>query len=92
MKQEAAETIALQALGWLAKEEDLLPGFLTWSGTSLDEVRARAGDADFLAAVVDFLLQEDRWVLAFSDFANLAPSSIMEARAALPGGATLHWT
>lgn len=92
MKQEAAETIALQALGWLAANDDLFPVFLGASGASAGDVAARAGDAEFLGAVLDFLLMDDAFVLAFCDAAGLAYALPMQARGSLPGGGQVHWT
>lgn len=92
MKQENAETIALHALGWLVGNEELLPVFLGATGAGLDDVRARAGDPDFLGAVLDFLAMDDAWVVAFCDAEGLAYETPMRARAALPGGGDVHWT
>jgi len=92
MQEDAAQTIALQALGWIAANDDLFPAFLTATGASLTELRTRAADPQFLAAVLDFLLQEDAWVLDFCGQNGLPPASLQAARAALPGGDLPHWT
>jgi Protein of unknown function (DUF3572) len=92
MREEVAQTIALQALGWLATQDELFPAFLSSTGTSLDALRSRAGDPLFLAAVLDFLMQEDAWILDFASSAALSPASLQSARAALPGGDLPHWT
>jgi hypothetical protein len=44
MSPENAEIIALQALGWLASNEELCPTFLGATGGSTDEMRSRATD------------------------------------------------
>ncbi len=41
MTQESAETVGLQALAWLAGNEDLLPVFLGSTGASAADVRKR---------------------------------------------------
>ncbi|MBL9053884.1 MAG: DUF3572 family protein, partial [Tabrizicola sp.] len=64
----------------------------TATGASLTELRSRAGDPVFLAAVLDFLLQEDPWVLDFCHQNGLPPQDLQMARAALPGGDLPHWT
>lgn len=90
--QESAETLALQALAWLAGHEDLLPVFLNATGASESDLRRRAAEPDFLGAVLDFLMMDDAWVIGFCDHAALPYERIMEARAALPGGEQVHWT
>ena len=92
MTQESAETIALQALAWLAAKDDLLPVFLGSSGTVAKDLRARATDADFLASILDFVMMDDAWVVAFCDTAGLSYEKPMLARAALPGGKEVYWT
>lgn len=92
MKQDRAETIAMQALGWIAASDDLMGVFLGSTGSSVDDVRTHAGDPEFLASVLDFLTMDDAWVVGFCDQAGLPYDSVMQARAALPGGAEVHWT
>lgn len=92
MKVEAAETLALQALGWLAGEDELFGAFLGATGATPVAVAEAAGQPEFLAAVLDFLLQEDARIIAFCDAAGLAYALPLQARAALPGGQALHWT
>jgi len=92
MQPEAAKILALQALGWIASEDEIFPVFLTATGANLSDLRARAADPEFLAAVLDFLLQDDRWVVAFCDAEGQAYTVPQAARAALPGGAVMNWT
>lgn len=90
--QESAETLALQVLAWLVGNDDLLPVFLSSTGASEGDVRERASDPVFLGAVLDFLMMDDAWVMAYCDQATLAYDRIMQARAALPGGEQVNWT
>lgn len=90
--QDSAETLALQALGWLAANDDLLPVFLGSTGASESDLRDRAGDPVFLGAVLDFVMMDDAWVVAFCDHIGLAYANMMYARAALPGGEQVNWT
>jgi hypothetical protein len=92
MRQEMAETVAAQALAWLAADEELLGVFLGASGASAADLRASAGSPEFLGSVLDFLAMDDAWVTRFCDSAQLPYTAVMEARAALPGGAQVHWT
>ena len=92
MRREHAETVALQALGWLAAEAELLPVFLSSTGFSADEMRQRATEPEVLAAVLDFVTMDDAWVAAFCGAVGLPPEAPMQARAHLPGGDLPHWT
>lgn len=92
MTPEFAETIAIAALGWLAGNDELLPVFLGATGASAETLRAQATDQAFLVSVLDFLLLDDAWVIAFCDAEGLAYEAPMMARQVLPGGEQLHWT
>ena len=92
MKREIAETIAAKALAWLAASDDLIGVFLGATGASPADLRARAGDPEFLGSVLDFVAMDDAWVTGFCDAEGLPYDSVMRARAALPGGEQVHWT
>lgn len=92
MTPDAAQVIALQALGWIAGQDEIFPLFVAATGASLGDLRARAAEAEFQAAVLDFLLQDDRWVVAFCDAQGHPYTAPQAARAALPGGAVMNWT
>lgn len=91
-QREAAETVALKALGWIAGHENLLDVFMGATGAGRDDLRNGAQDPDFLASLMDFILMDDAWIMEFSEAANVPPETIVEARAALPGGVQTHWT
>ena len=90
--QDSAETLALQALAWLAANDDLLPVFLGSTGASEVDLTKQASDPIFLGAVLDFLMMDDAWVIGFCDHLSIPYERIMQARAALPGGEQVHWT
>lgn len=92
MTTDAAEVLALRSLGWLAGRDDLFDVFLGAGGVDRADLAARAQDPEFLAAVLDFILMDDAWIVAFCDAEGLAYDSLQAARAALPGGAQVHWT
>lgn len=92
LSQDAAETIALKGLAWLAAHDELLPVFLGATGASEPDLRERAQDPEFLGSVLDFLLMDDAWVMAFCEDHGLDGRRLTEARAALPGGEEVHWT
>jgi len=92
MKRESAETVGLQALGWLVGSDEVLPAFLGSTGTSINDLAAGARDPAVLASVLDFILTDDALVIAFCDSAGLPYTSPLSARAFLPGGEATHWT
>jgi len=83
--REAAETLALEALAFLAADERRLGALLAQAGWTLHELRASAGNADVLAGILDFVLSDERRVAAFCEASGCAPESPMRARRALPG-------
>lgn len=92
MDVEQAEVLALGALGWLIANDELLPVFLGSTGTSESDLRGRAGEAEFLASVLDFLCMDDAWLMACCDSLGVAYEDPMRARATLPGGMQMNWT
>ena len=62
------------------------------TGVERDDVAAAATSPEFLGAVLDFVLTDDRWVVACAAALDVAPETLAQARAALPGGETPHWT
>ena len=53
---------------------------------------SQAADPRVLGAVLDYVMTEDRMVMAFCDTVGLAYSVPQMARGALPGGEVWHWT
>lgn len=92
MEVAAAETLAVRALVWMADREELAGGFLGASGADASDLRARAGDPEFLGFVLDFLLQDEAALLGFCEDENIPPDSPWRARQALPGGELPNWT
>jgi hypothetical protein len=92
MDSERAQVIALQALGWLAGNDELCPLFLGATGGSVEDMRDRVREPSFQASVLEFLTMDDAWVMAFCDSAGLAYDQPLRARYALPGSEAVHWT
>ncbi len=92
LPRDVAETLALQALGWIIGQDDLAGAFLGSTGSSIDDLKSRASDPDFLGFVLDFLLQDEPTLLAFCEAQVVRPDHPYRARAALPRGDMPHWT
>lgn len=92
MGEAQAESVALSTLGWLVAHEDLLPVFLGATGGSVEDMRTRLADSDFLISVLDVVLMDDAWVTEAAAAQSRPPEDLMRARHGLPGGAPVHWT
>lgn len=90
--RESAETVGLKCLTWLIGNDELLPVFMGATGAGEAELRGGAQDPCFLASVLDFVMMDDAWVIAFCAAQGLPNTAVMQARAALPGGAEVNWT
>jgi hypothetical protein len=71
MNQDAAETIALQALGFLASDPKLLEGLMANSGLDPQSLNTTGIDPGTLVGVLHFLLQDDDRTIAFCEAENL---------------------
>jgi hypothetical protein len=91
MKIEQAEMLAIQALSWLAADEDILSQFLTMTGAAPGDLRTRAAEPEFLGFVLDFIMRDDETILGFCHANNSAPDAVQQARATLGGGLP-NWT
>lgn len=92
MTQSAAETLAAQVLAWLAQDHARIAAFLAATGTAPGSLRDRVQDPVFLLAVIDFLMSNEAMLLDCCADLDLPPETPEQARAALPGGAQIHWT
>ena len=92
MSPETAEIIALQALGWLVADEDLLAIFMGSTGCSAKSLKAGPDDPALLLSVLDFILMDDQWVVGFCKAVGLDPLQLKCVHGLFPGGNETHWT
>ena len=83
--REAAETLAIAALAFIAEEPERLNGFLNATGLTADGLRELANAPDFLAGVLEHMLGDESLLLAFADRAAIDPAAVGRARNALGG-------
>jgi hypothetical protein len=76
LTSESAEILALQALGWLAGQEDRMSRFLALSGLDPATLRDVAGERETARAVLDFLLSDEELLLDFCEMAQIAPRMV----------------
>jgi predicted DNA-binding ArsR family transcriptional regulator len=92
MNLDAAEILALQAFHWLTEQIELMSTFLEATGILPSELAQMAETSEFMAAVLDFIMMEDSWVIALAQHLNIEPMVIKGARTVLPGGQQINWT
>jgi Protein of unknown function (DUF3572) len=86
MRRDAAESLAVQALSFLAGEPERLARFLALTGIGPDRIRAAAASPGFLAGVLDHVASEDTLVTAFAAEAGIKPEDVEKARRLLGSG------
>ena len=84
-RTDAAETLAVQALGFIAADQDRLLRFLDLTGLSPATIRSAATSPQFLTAVLDHLLGDETLLLAFAAEADCDPAAVGRARERLAG-------
>lgn len=84
------ETLALQALTFIAADDDRLERFIGLTGIDPAELRTLAQSPAGLGAVLDYLLGWEPLLLEFAEAHALKPESIAIARRKLPGGESTY--
>ena len=80
---DAAESLAIQALAFLAAEPERLSRFLAVTGIGPHEIRAAARESQFLVGVLDYLAGDEPLLIAFSAELQVDPADIVHARSVL---------
>ena len=91
MTPDRAETLALQALAWMAADEEVAARFAGATGASLADARHPLQEPAYLAGILEFLLGEDARVTAFCDAEGLPYDAPLRALHALPGRRGEEW-
>ena len=92
MTSQEAEIYAIKVTNWLISNQDLLEVFMSSTGVNEATIKSDFHDGVFLAAVLDFLLLDDNWVIDACDAMQLEPDAMHTARLLLPGGERVNWT
>jgi Protein of unknown function (DUF3572) len=82
---QISSDIALLYMAYLASNDEKLGQFCNLSGMGQAELTERLLDPAFQGFLLDFLLQDESELLAFSAEQGLKPETIMIARSKLPG-------
>ena len=85
MNPEEAQTLALKALGFVAGSEGGLERLMELSGLDLGTLRARAGEPEVLASLLDFLLMDEGLLVDFCHGEAIDAKAVHMARYVLGG-------
>jgi hypothetical protein len=83
MDREAAETIGLKALAFVAEDGVRLGRFLSSTGLAPGQLRDEAGAPQTLQAVLEHLAEDESLLLVFAASAGCTPQTFERARALL---------
>ncbi len=84
-RREAAESLAIQALNFLAEDPARLARFLALSGLDPGSIRSAAAESGFLAGVLEHLGNDEALLVAFAADAGVRPAEVNQARRILSG-------
>lgn len=72
--------IGVAGLSYLASDPERIGRFLAVTGLGPENVRAAARDPSFLPALLDYLLANEKELVAFAEEMNLDPARVRAAR------------
>jgi hypothetical protein len=84
-RQEAARTLAILALEFIASDPIELSRFLALTGIDPGSIRIAAKEPGFLAGVLAYIAGNEQTLLAFAARAGVAPEEIEKARIIVAG-------
>jgi hypothetical protein len=91
LTKKEAESLAIQALAFIAGDAERIGPFLAATGIGPDMIRTAAREPDFLGGVLDYVAGDEALLIAFATATGLNPFDIPVARDVLlrrhpPGG------
>lgn len=89
---EDAEAMAIQILGWLISQPELLDRFMALVGVDAGSIRRAAAEPGFLAAVTGFLMAHEPTLLAFCAENDIKAERVAACHVRLAGPESENWT
>ena len=83
--RDRAEAIAAEGLAFLTDDPGKLGHFLTETGIEVDSLRANAGSAEVLQAVLEHINANEALLLVFADSRAIKPETVALALHVLQG-------
>ena len=80
MTRDSAESVAIQALGFIAEDTERLDRFLALTGIEAQSLRDAAREPNFLLGVLDYISTDDALLSDFAVNHGLEPDSVIRAR------------
>jgi hypothetical protein len=84
-RQEAATSVAIAALTFIADEPERLDRFLALTGVDPADIRLAAREPGFLLGVLEYLASDEALLVAFANQNDIDPDEVMRARDVLAG-------
>ena len=85
LSKSRAQQLAVEALVFIASDDELASEMLAASGVQPADLRIVATNPEFGIFLLDFILQDDRRVLDFARTQPVEPESVLHAREILSG-------
>ena len=79
LDQDAAEAIGLQALGFLAVDDNRIAKFLGLTGIGPSDLVEQARSPQMLLAVLEHISEDESLLLVFASEIGIAPEIVAEA-------------
>ncbi len=92
MNEDQAKIVALRALAYLVRDEDVLQRFMDLSGSDAMDMRQRADDPAMLAGILDFFLGNEVQLLEMCEATEIAVEEPARARHCLAGVQYEEWS
>lgn len=88
---EDADAMAIEILGWLIGQPDLLNRFMALVGIDAGSIRRAAAEPGFLAAVTGFVMAHEPTLLAFCEQNDVRAERVAAAHHRLAGPESENW-
>ncbi len=83
--REDAQMLAAKGLIFIANDQEALGHFMRLTGLTPDDLRGAAGESDFLAGVLSFLMDHEAVLVAVAASAGILPRHVASAHLVLSG-------
>ena len=85
LAREDAQLLAAKGLIFIANDQEMLGRFVSLTGLAPNDIRVAAGEPEFLAGVLSFLMDHEAVLLAFAASVGISPRHVADAHLALSG-------